>query len=72
MLGVRLNVPKGAVALLIVLVAAGIVITVALPNLGRDSEGIGATGEEKGTGGTKLCTGESQGVYVLYKGKAGK
>ena len=68
MLGVRFNVPKGAVALLIVLVAAGIVITVALPNLGRDSEGIGA-GDKKGMGGTKVCTGESQGTYELYKGK---
>ncbi|MGA1792200.1 MAG: hypothetical protein ACMUIM_11990, partial [bacterium] len=45
-LGVRLSVPKGAVALLIVFVAAGIVITVALPNLGRDSAGIVAIGED--------------------------
>lgn len=72
MLGVRLSVPKGAVALLIVFVAAGIVITVALPNLGRESAGIGAMWDEKGTGGTKVCTGDSQGTYELYKGNIGK
>jgi hypothetical protein len=49
-LGVRLSVPKGAVVIVFVLV--GIVMMVALANLGRDSAGKDVMGFERDNGGT--------------------